>query len=137
MNAIPKWGPRLARLYSEDIRKLEAKHAGKLSPGTCTWELSIESLFKCMVAAGPRKGVRLLKQAADYLNGVDLDERAHLGPVVRRQIAQCASGARAPSARAEISGPGCPGTRSQHPAARRPLQPLKAALWRRHPGGVH
>ena len=36
MNAIPKWGPRLARLYSEDIRKLEAKHAGKLSPGTCT-----------------------------------------------------------------------------------------------------
>jgi hypothetical protein len=78
MNAIPKWGPRLARLYSEDIRKLESKHAGQLSPGTCTWEQSIESLFKRMVAAGPRKGVRLLKQAADYLNGVDFDERAHL-----------------------------------------------------------
>ena len=41
MNAIPKWGPRLARLYSEDIRKLESKHAGQLSPGTCTWEQSI------------------------------------------------------------------------------------------------
>jgi hypothetical protein len=55
MNVIPKWGPRLARLYSEDIRKLEAKHAGRLSPGASTWEQSIESLSKRVVEAGPRK----------------------------------------------------------------------------------
>ena len=46
MSTIPKWGPRLARLYSADVKRLEVKHAGQLSPGTCTWEQAVESLYK-------------------------------------------------------------------------------------------
>ena len=76
MNTIPKRGPRLA--HSEDLRKLEAKHAGHLSPGTSTWETSIESLFKRVVEAGPRKGARLLERAAGYLGSVGFEERAFL-----------------------------------------------------------
>ena len=50
---IPRWGPRLARLYSEDVRKLEAKHAGQLSPGSSTWEQAVEALYNKMSDAGP------------------------------------------------------------------------------------
>jgi hypothetical protein len=74
---IPRWGPRLARLYSEDVRKLEARHAAGLSPGTSTWEQAIEALYKEMTDAGPVKGARLIGKAIDYLHSIDHDERAH------------------------------------------------------------
>jgi hypothetical protein len=41
MNTIPKWGPSLARLYSVNIRQLEARHAAALVPGAATWETAI------------------------------------------------------------------------------------------------
>jgi hypothetical protein len=72
------WPPRLARLYSEDVRKLEALHADRLSPGASTWEGAVEALFKRMVEIGPVKGTKLVKKAIDYLNGVDKDARRHL-----------------------------------------------------------
>ena len=74
---IPRWGPRLARLYSEDVRKLEAKHAGQLSPGSSTWEQAVEALYHRMSDAGPVKGSKLVGKALDYLRSIDPDERAH------------------------------------------------------------
>jgi hypothetical protein len=35
---IPKWGPRLARLYSADVHRQEKLHANQLMPGTTSWE---------------------------------------------------------------------------------------------------
>jgi hypothetical protein len=78
MNSIPKWGPRLARLYSEDVRKLEALHANRLSPGTKTWSEAVEALFQRMTNLGPAKGAKLVSKAIDYLNNISRDERAHL-----------------------------------------------------------
>jgi hypothetical protein len=78
MNTIPKWGPRLARLYSEDVRKLEAIHAGRLSPGTRTWHEAVVALYHRMSDVGPVKRTRLLTKAAAYLNALGRDERAHL-----------------------------------------------------------
>jgi hypothetical protein len=74
---ISRWGPRLARLYSEDVRKLEAKHAGQLSPGSSTWEQAVEALFHRMSDAGPVKGSKLVGKALDYLRNIDPNERAH------------------------------------------------------------
>jgi hypothetical protein len=74
---IPRWGPRLARLYSEDVRKLEARHAAGLSPGTSTWEQAIEALYNRMSDAGPVKGAKLVGKAIDYLRNIDKDERAY------------------------------------------------------------
>ena len=71
-------GPEVGAAHSVNIRQLEARHADRLAPGTSTWEQSIKGLFGRMTKAGPVKGVKMLKQAADYLNGVDEDERAHL-----------------------------------------------------------
>jgi hypothetical protein len=70
MDTIPnlKWAPRLARLYSEEVRKLEALHADRLSPGTRTWADSVEALFQRMAKVGPVKGSRLLQKAIDYLD---------------------------------------------------------------------
>jgi hypothetical protein len=78
MNTIPKWGPRLARLYSEDVRKLEAIHADRLSPGTKTWNEAVVALYHRMSDIGPVKGTKLLMKAAAYLNALGRDERAHL-----------------------------------------------------------
>jgi hypothetical protein len=75
--AVPRWGPRLARLYSEDVRKLEALHAGRLAPGASTWEQAVESLFKKLVKAGPAKGTKLVKKTIDYLGSIDSCERSH------------------------------------------------------------
>ena len=68
------WPPRLARLYSADVKRLEAKHANALSPGTFTWEDAVKGLYERMVAAGPRKGARLISQAHAYLSSVYEDE---------------------------------------------------------------
>ena len=78
MNPVPKWGPRLARLYSEDVRRLEALHADKLSPGAKTWEAAVEALYRRTVDAGPVKGAKLIGKAIDYLDSVGRDERCHL-----------------------------------------------------------
>ena len=75
---VPKWGPRLARLYSKDVERLEAFHAGRLSPGTATWEQAVEALYDRMVAAGPVKGAKLVRKAHDYLRSIDRDERAYI-----------------------------------------------------------
>jgi len=77
MNAIPKWGPRLARLYSVDVRRLEALHAARLSPGTTSWEAAVEDLYVRMVKAGPVRGSRLIRRAADYLNSIERDDTCH------------------------------------------------------------
>ena len=74
---VPRWGPRLARLYSEDVRKLEAKHADRLSPGALTWAEAIEALYNKMSDAGPVKGTKLVGRAIDYLRSIGKDERAH------------------------------------------------------------
>ena len=74
----PKWGPRLARLYSADVRRLEAIHADRLSPGAKTWEQAVELLFQRMVKAGPVKGAKLVQRVADYLGSIDKDARCHL-----------------------------------------------------------
>lgn len=78
MNTVPKWGPRLTRLYGEDVKRLEAKHAGKLSPGTSTWEDAVKALSQRVADVGPRKGAQLLAKAADYLERIGEDDRAHL-----------------------------------------------------------
>jgi hypothetical protein len=83
---IPKWGPRLARLYSEDVQRLEAIHADRLAPGAKTWEQAVELLFQSMVKAGPVKGTKLVKQAIDYLRGIESDARSHF-----MIVDQCAS----------------------------------------------
>lgn len=75
---IPKWAPRLARLYSADIRRLEAVHADRISPGAATWEQAIRELFQCVGKAGPRKGSRLLGQVAKYLDSVAHEQRAYI-----------------------------------------------------------
>ena len=72
-----RWAPRLARLYSEDVRKLEAVHADRISPGARTWEEAVEALFQRMYNAGPVKGSRLLQKAIDYLDGIASDQRSH------------------------------------------------------------
>ena len=74
---IPRWGPRLARLYSEDVRKLEARHAAGLSPRATTWEQAIEALYNKMSDAGPVKGAKLVGRAIDYLRSIDKDDRAY------------------------------------------------------------
>ena len=78
VTVVPKWGPRLARLYSADVRRLEALHADRLSPGATSWEQAVGALFKRMVEIGPAKGTKLVKKAIDYLNGVNQDARRHL-----------------------------------------------------------
>lgn len=78
MNSLAtRWPPRLARLYSADVKRLEAKHAGKLSPGATTWEDAVKQLYKRVHEAGPRKGARIIGQAADYLGSVYENEGAH------------------------------------------------------------
>ena len=73
----PRWPPRLARLYSEDVRKLEAIHADHISPGAKTWAEAVEALFQRMAKAGPVKGSRLLQKAIDYLDNIDGDQQSH------------------------------------------------------------
>ena len=65
-------------LHSEDIRRLEAFHADRLSPGASTWEQAVGTLFKRIIAIGPAKGTRLVQKAIDYLNSVDQDARRHI-----------------------------------------------------------
>jgi hypothetical protein len=79
MDTIPnlRWPPRLARLYSEDVRRLEALHADRISPGTRTWADAVEALFQRMYNAGPVKGTLLIRKAIDYLNSIDGDQRSH------------------------------------------------------------
>ena len=77
MTTVPRWAPRLARLYSVDVRRLEALHAARLSPGTTTWETAVEDLYLRMLKAGPVKGSRLIRRAADYLNSIEPDETCH------------------------------------------------------------
>jgi hypothetical protein len=79
MTVIPnlRWAPRLARLYSEDIRKLEAVHANHLSPGAKTWQQAVDQLARRMTQAGPAKGAKLIKRAIDYLTGIDPDQYCH------------------------------------------------------------
>ena len=74
----PKWGPRLARLYALDVRRLEALHAGRLSAGATTWGAAVEALFERIHQLGPVKGSRLVGKAINYLNGTAADERAHV-----------------------------------------------------------
>jgi hypothetical protein len=78
VTVVPKWGPRLARLYSADVRRLEALHADRLSPGAKTWEQAVELLFQRMVKAGPVKGAKLVKKVSDYLSSIDKDARCHI-----------------------------------------------------------
>jgi hypothetical protein len=78
MNVALRYPPRLARLYSADVKRLEALHAGRLSPGVTTWSEAVEALYGRVHAAGPAKGARLIRQAADYLCGTGRDERIHL-----------------------------------------------------------
>ena len=75
---VPKWGPRLARLYTLDMRALEKRHAAAVSPGTTSWQEAVPALYKRMGAIGPRKGAKLLHQVGEYLSGVDVGERAHM-----------------------------------------------------------
>ncbi len=72
-----RWGPRLARLYSVDVKRLEAQHAAKLMPDASTWGEAVEALFKTMRSLGPVKGSKLIKRASDYLGGVGDTERIH------------------------------------------------------------
>jgi hypothetical protein len=74
---VPRWAPRLARLYSADIKRLEATHAGRLSPGAKTWAEAIEALHRTADAAGPVKGARAIARAVDCLGAISRDERAH------------------------------------------------------------
>ena len=80
MNPIvpPKWGPRLARLYALDVRRLEALHAGRLSPGAKTWNAAVDALYARVHKLSPVKGAKLIGKAIDYLNSVARDERAHI-----------------------------------------------------------
>ena len=78
MNIVaPRWPPRLARLYSEEVRKLEALHANQVSPGTTTWADAVEALFQKIHKVGPVKGPQLLQKAIDYLNNIGNDDRSH------------------------------------------------------------
>ena len=74
---VPRWAPRLARLYSEDVRKLEALHAGRISPGATTWEEAVDQLASRMISAGPAKGAKLVGKAIDYLSNIAPDHRCH------------------------------------------------------------
>jgi hypothetical protein len=67
----------LARLYSADVKKAEAKHANSLSPGTTTWMDAVEALYKRVRKVGPVKGTRLIEHAGDYLASIDPAERTY------------------------------------------------------------
>ena len=55
MNVALRYPPRLARLYSADVKRLEALHAGRLSPGVTTWSEAVEALYgACMQPGQPR-----------------------------------------------------------------------------------
>ena len=70
------WPPRLARLYSEDVRRLEALHAGRLSPGARLGSKRSRHCSRRLVEVGPAKGTKLVTKTIDYLSGVDSDGAA-------------------------------------------------------------
>ena len=78
MLTAPRYPPRLARLYSEEVRKLEAAHADRLSPGASTWKEAVEALHHRMCKLGLAKGAKLIGKAIDYLQSVESDARIHL-----------------------------------------------------------
>lgn len=78
MAAIPTESRIFADRYLRDVRRLEALHAGYISPGTKRWRDALQALYARMGRNGsPAKQAAVLRKAAAYLNGVNLEDRAH------------------------------------------------------------
>jgi len=78
MSSIPTESRIFGDRYYRDIRRLEKLHAGRISPGTHTWETAINALYKRLAhGQSPIKRAIELTRVIDYLDGITPEERAH------------------------------------------------------------
>jgi hypothetical protein len=79
MANIPTESRIFANRFLRDIRRLEALHAGKISPGATDWRDAMEAVYIRMGRAGkPDKQVAIIGKVADYLHDVAAEDRIHL-----------------------------------------------------------
>ena len=79
MTTIPTESRIFADRYFRDARRLEALHAGRISPGTKTWRDALPALFERMRKSGsPARQTDILRKATAYLNSVKPEDTAHI-----------------------------------------------------------
>lgn len=78
MATIPTESRIFADRYFRDMRRLEALHAGRISPGTKTWRDALSALFEHMRnSTSPTGQATILRKATAYLYGIRPEDRAH------------------------------------------------------------
>jgi hypothetical protein len=78
MSYVPTESRIFADRYFRDMRRLEAMHAGRLSPGVARWAAATAALYDRVKKAGsPVKQAAVLNKAIAYLNSVKPEERPY------------------------------------------------------------
>jgi hypothetical protein len=77
MTTIPTMSRIFADRYLREARRLEALHAGHISPGTKTWREAMKALLARMGTVSPVKQAALVNKATAYLTGVKDDDCTH------------------------------------------------------------
>ena len=79
MSTIPTESRIFADRYCREVRRLEALHAGHISPGAKTWREAVQALYDCMgTVASPIKQAAMVGKATAYLTNVRPEDCAHL-----------------------------------------------------------
>lgn len=77
MSPIPTMSRIFADRYCREARRLEALHAGRLSPGATTWREAMKALLARLGKVSPVKQAALINKATTYLTGVTDEDCAH------------------------------------------------------------
>jgi hypothetical protein len=79
MSTIPTESRIFADRFFRELRRLEALHAGRIAPGTKTWQDALLALHDRMGRAGsPSRQAAVLGGAITYLDGIEYDERTYI-----------------------------------------------------------
>jgi hypothetical protein len=78
MSTIPTESRIFADRYCREAGRLEAFHAGRLSPGAKTWREAMTALFARGKIRSPVKQATVVNKAAAYLASVKSEDCAHM-----------------------------------------------------------